>query len=190
MRTTQVKIADIKLDADIYPRLKPDNETVALYRTAIDKLPPILVSKDKWLIDGQHRYLAFIAEGLQEIPADVMDIPKTQILIEAVRLNSTHGKQLTRSEKKIIAQKLFPISVEESAKLLGVSKATISEWTADQRRTEEEARNERIWQAWLACKSTTEIAETEGVTHPTVLSIVEKSKSGKTYNTPPESFQL
>ena len=188
-----IKISDIKLDTTIYPRVKHDDETVTLYRTAIDNLPPITITNENWLVDGYHRYLAHIAEGRQEIATEVLNIPKEQILVEAIRRNAIHGKQLTRLEKRQLAQQLYPMAINELAQLLGVTERSVRDWTADQRRNEDEARNERIWQAWLVCKSTREIGEAENLSQETVANITNRQLSErfpKLDSTPPPHLQL
>lgn len=186
-----MRLSDIKLDTEIYPRGGQDNIAVAAYRLAIDHLPPILVTHENWLVDGYHRYLAHVAEGRHEIEAEIIELSKEHILFEATKRNAKHGKQLTRKEKESLARKFFGnVPDDDIVEALAVSKRTYDGWVSEQRKTAKEERDECIWQAWLACKSTPEIAEAEGIEHPTVLSVVEKCKSAKIYSEPPLSLQL
>lgn len=103
----KMRIDEIRFVEEFYPWDKWDNETVNAYRLAVGNLPPILVNSNKLLIDGYHRIIAHQLEGLEEIDAELVDVPDEQVFIEAVRANATHGKQLSPSEKKNVARKLF-----------------------------------------------------------------------------------
>ena len=171
-----MSIADVRLDADLYPRDSHDDATVTLYRDAIDRLPPIIVTHEGWLVDGYHRYLACIGEGHQEIAAEVITLDRDGVLLEAVRRNATHGKQLKRAEKQRLARALFsqipqPKVAEKIAALaalLAVTDHAIRDWTKDLARAANEERDERMWQAWLACESAEAIGRREGVSPRTV----------------------
>jgi hypothetical protein len=186
-----VRIADVRLRSEDYPRKRQDDDAVALYRLALGNLPPIVVTQDGFLVDGYHRYLAHVAEGKQEIAAEVVNIPETGVYLEAVRRNATHGRQLTKAEKRDAARRLFAqVAMSELCELLSVSQRTVEGWTADIRAAEDEKRDERIWQAWLACQSTPEIAEREGIAQSTVMVAIEKRKAAEIVSGAPPHLQL
>lgn len=171
----------IKFDKELYPRFESDDLTVNQYRQAIDSLPPILVTKEKELedgtlkhelIDGYHRFLAHKLEGRSEIEAEIMDIPREQILIESVRRNSKHGLQLSLKEKKRLVRQLYRKGTmtrqEDLAQLFSVSQPTISNWVSDYLYNERKARREDAWELFHEGGTQTEIAEELGVSQQTV----------------------
>lgn len=145
----KIKINEIQFIKELYPRFELDNYTVNQYRQSIDQLPPILISKNNILIDGYHRIQAHKLEELDEIDSDVFDSDdETEILLEAIRRNSSHGKQLSISEKKGLAKRLFTLFKADIAKpsdrkkkieqILSVNVRTIVNWTKDLDKEEKE----------------------------------------------------
>jgi ParB-like chromosome segregation protein Spo0J len=122
-----IKIEDVKVSADFYPRQKRDDLAIQRYRDSIDSLPPIvvaLVNGDYLLVDGFHRTLAYKSENLTEIEAVVRDdlTSASAVLAEAIRLNATHGLQLPRADKERLAQQLYgQYTNEQLEKLLAVA---------------------------------------------------------------------
>lgn len=119
----RVRVGDVKLVEEFYPRRGIDNETVNLYVLNLDALPPILVIRNLTLIDGYHRLTAHRVAGREEIDIEVLDVPEDKILLEAAKRNSIHGKQLTKREKRSLAVKLYERDltqeeIAEVAKLL------------------------------------------------------------------------
>ena len=106
----EISVKNIKFLDDVYPRLESgiDQEQVNLYRMNIDKLPAILITKDDFiLIDGAHRLRAHEIERRKTIKVVLRDVPKSSILLEAIKHNSIHGKQLSMSEKKQLIPLLY-----------------------------------------------------------------------------------
>ncbi|GAI26904.1 unnamed protein product [marine sediment metagenome] len=96
---------------------------------------------------------AFKVEGKESIPVKFIDIPKEKILIEAVKQNARHGKQLTQREKSDLARKLYKNGFSDLGKLatlLAVSPRVVEDWTRDLRQHERDERNERIFELYLA----------------------------------------
>lgn len=159
---TKVAIDSIVFDKDLYPRQKRDDEVVNSYRDAIDELPPIVLSKNFVLIDGFHRLIAFKLEGKKEIPAEILDITdRNEILLEAIRRNVKHGKQLSRKEKRVWGERLFRNGFEKKriAKELSVSERAVNRWV---KHIEDEQREEiirLIMELYLQCYSENEIVE-------------------------------
>ena len=50
-----IKIADVVIRDDLYPRSNRDMATVERYRQDLDVLPPIEINQRNELIDGYHR---------------------------------------------------------------------------------------------------------------------------------------
>lgn len=172
-----INVADIQIDRMAYPRDSHDNESVSRYRMALDRLPPIKVNQDLVLIDGYHRLLAYQVEGKQQIPADILKVPRDQILVEAIRLNAAHGKQLSVAEKRRHARTLWeqrasgPSDTETRnwiADLLSVSIDSVYDATKELRKEQKEGQKRDAWNMWLACASQDTIGDTLGVTQRTI----------------------
>jgi len=193
----KVPIDEIKFDRDLYPRFQADNETVNQYRLAIDSLPPLLVTKDLVLVDGYHRLLAYRLEGVKEVEVEILetDDPK-EILLEAVRRNSTHGRQLSIAEKRENAKKLWSLGlrdVDKLASILSVSTRTIQRWTRELREREDEELNRQILDLYLQCNSFREIAKELNMSHMAVRNRLIKHMYNLrqlSENIQPESLQL
>ncbi|MEW6048347.1 MAG: ParB N-terminal domain-containing protein, partial [Bacillota bacterium] len=113
---------------------------IAQQRLAVDRLPPIhvvLTPSGKYLlVDGNHRLAAHQLEGRTSIKAVIRTdlLTRRDVLLEALRLNATHGTQLSGKDKERLARRLFgEYSVEEMADLLSVSPRTVREWTRQER---------------------------------------------------------
>ena len=99
----EVKITDIVVKKELYPRLEPSEDLIEKYSENLEILPPIVINQEKILIDGLHRLRAherFDAEIKPTIKCIVEDIKTDEILMRAIELNSQHGLQLSYREKK------------------------------------------------------------------------------------------
>lgn len=174
-----IDIEKIKFDKDIYPRIEADNTTVNQYRESLDKLPPILVTKDLVLIDGYHRYLAHKLEQKKEINVNYFNSEnKLDILLESIRLNNSFGKQLCTKEKRQNAMKLWKnglTDVDRISDILSVSTKSVNNYTKDLREAETEKRNIEILDLYLQCYSFNEIEEDLDLGHGTPQNILEKN---------------
>jgi hypothetical protein len=190
----KVKIDEIRFDKESYPRDGFDNETVNSYMLNLDKLPPIVVTKDKILVDGYHRLLAHRLAGSAEIEVEVVDVPQDQILLEATRRNSLHGKQLTRAEKQRLARHFYKsnhLTLSEISNVLAVSQGTLSNWLKDLINQEKEELKKQIIDLYLQCYTQEEIANKVGISQGRVAQIISKFKTEKINSPPiPESLQL
>lgn len=168
----KIKISDVIIEKELYPRTELDQENVNQYRDAIDKLPPIVVSKDMILIDGYHRLTAHRLEKIEEINAEILDITdKKEILLEAIRRNTTHGKQLSKIEKKYWAEQLYKRNVgkPQIAKELSVSDKSVGRWLSSLDQEKDERVIELIKSLYLRCYSENQILDElsrQGVEHP------------------------
>jgi len=194
----KVSIDEIKFIKDLYPRFELDNETVNTYRNAIDKLPPITISKNKILIDGYHRLTAYRLEGRKEIEAEIFDSEnEDEIFMEAIKANTKHGKQLSIKEKRNLAKILYKKMVslngalktknKEIAEILSVSEGSISNWLRKEIEQQNEIEAQEILELYLNCYSQQEIAEMKGVSQVTVKNKLNKAiisffKNKETYN--------
>jgi len=175
----RVKVDQIKFVENLYPRSGFDNETVNQYRLNLDALPPIIVTKNMVLVDGYHRLLAHRVEGHEEIEVEIIDVAEDQILWEATRRNSIHGRQLTRSEKRRLARKFYKqhMATEDIASVLAVSEPTLSDWLKDLRQEAKEEQKQQIINLYLQCLTHKEIADKMGLSRSRITEIVDKFKS-------------
>ena len=194
----KIKIELVKVEKDLYPRTELDQESVNQYREAIEKLPPIVVSKDFILIDGYHRLTAHRLEKIDEIEAEVLDITdKKEILLEAIRRNTTHGKQLSREEKKHWAQQLYIQEYPEEliAKELSVSDKSVSRWIKSQKEEKDDRILDLIKSLYLRCYSENEIVDElarQGIEIPqqTLNRKVTQIRQRSEMSNPPDDLQL
>lgn len=171
MSTETVSVAIDSIDWKYYPRSKPNQDAINQYRQAIEKLPPILVNQNHYGIDGYHRCLAHLQEGKTEIAAEVREIPNEQVLAESIRLNASHGLQLSTADKQRLAPLLFQDGFNDLgaiADLLSVSRRAVENWTRKLRDAQREEEDILIWDMWLACATQEEIADKLGAERSTI----------------------
>jgi DNA invertase Pin-like site-specific DNA recombinase len=137
--------------------------------------------------------MAHRIEGITEIEAEVVDIPPERVFLEAVRLNATHGKQLTPTEKKKIARKLFSdgVTPEEIQALLSISRQTFDRYVQDLRQKQAEEQKNKTLELYLACHTQEEIAGMLGVDRTTITKWISDVKNAHlSKNHIPDSLQL
>lgn len=194
--TKTINTSDIIYDKNIYPRDKVDMTLVSQYRDSIDELPSIEVDLKNRIIDGYHRLHAFRAEEIDAVTVEVFESDDdVECLIESIRRNAKHGKQLTPMEKKVQSRDLYAREIPESdiREIVGVSERTISTYLKDLKDAEDESRDTRILEMYLACCTRQEIADEIDVPVDTIKTKVRKIV-GEIGNTseitqPPESLQ-
>ncbi len=104
----QLRVDQVQLVKELYPRLRQDEPAIERYRAALDRLPPITVARGCIIVDGFHRWQAHKLEGRQMIEAvDLGNLTDVQILKESLRRNAEHGLQLCTPDKKRQANWLY-----------------------------------------------------------------------------------
>src|SRR4030095_8609532 len=96
--------------------------------------------------------------------------------------NATHGLQLSQQDKQDMARKIYGMTPEREregkkadlARILSVSLSSVHSWLSRVDKDAKDARNKRIFAAWLACDTVEEIAERESVAKATVSEICSK----------------
>jgi hypothetical protein len=165
-------VADIVWRKDLYPRLETSARTVDQYAEDLAVLPPVEVNQYNELIDGWHRWTAHRKAKAERIPVAVTQTTSETHLLElAIRRNAKHGLQLSLEDKKDMARKIYNGTAEREregkkaalAATLSVSERTIRDWLSRIDKDTKEARDKRIFAAWLACRTQQEIATAEGV---------------------------
>ena len=102
-KPVMMKIKDIVVKMEYYPRIGLDEETVAryqeLYKMGVE-LPPILIQKKgRMPIDGYHRLEAQDRLGREEVAVVFEDIPESEIYLRSIRINNRHGRPFSGEDK-------------------------------------------------------------------------------------------
>lgn len=182
-QTVELKVSDVVFRDDLYPRIEHSAVTVQKYAEDLSVLPPIEVNQRNELIDGWHRWTAHRKMDAATIKAVVIETNSDAHLLElAIERNSTHGLQLSQDDKRDMARRIYGMTPEreregkkaELARILSVSERTVRDWLSRVDKDAKEARNRRIFDAWLACDTQEQIAERENVDR-TVVSDMSRS---------------
>lgn len=172
-----IKVGEVSFREDLYPRIKTSPETVQKYAEDLDILPPIEINQKKELIDGWHRWTAHKKVGAEKISATVTTTTGDGNLLElAIERNAAHGLQLSQADKRDMARRIYHQTPERDrdekkkhlAHILSVSDRTVREWLSRIDKDAKEARNQRIFDLWLACWTQDEIASELGCTRDDV----------------------
>lgn len=167
-----VRVDDIVWRKDLYPRLETSARTVDQYAEDLTVLPPVEVNQRNELIDGWHRWTAHRKVEAEKILVTITETSSDAHLLElAIRRNSAHGLQLSAEDKRDMARRIYNETPErereekktELASMLSVGERTVREWLSRIDKDAKEARDKRIFAAWLSCHTYDEIAESEGV---------------------------
>jgi hypothetical protein len=178
-----VRLSEIEFDAAIYPRLNHDPALVQRYAETLDQIEAdqkyIALSPDLKLLDGKHRWLGYLKrydDEDREIQVLVYPVSARRDQLKlAVKLNASHGRQLSEQDKEQDAKDLFALncSYDEIAAALSVGKAKVSAWLARTVKDQKDRRDRKIVELWLTCHTLEEIAAAVDCTHPTVKAVAE-----------------
>lgn len=179
----EIRVSDVVFREDLYPRISGSAETVQKYAEDLDVLPPIEVNQHNELIDGWHRWTAHRKVGAETIKAIVIETKNEAEFLElAIERNAAHGLQLSQSDKRDMARRIYAAAPERErdekkahlSKILSVSERTVRDWLSRVDKDAKEARNRRIFDMWMASYTQEEIAEAVGVHIDTVNDIYRK----------------
>ena len=179
----KIKANEIVYREDLYPRFEPSQATIQKYSDSTDFLPPIKINQNNILIDGFHRWKAFMLAGINEIPCEVVETKsEKELKMLAYQLNSHHGLQLNNDEKKRYAQEMFgEMTVKALSDVLGVSEKSIERWTSTQAEAKKEEQNRRIvdlyLKAWNTQESVADIILGDSGKHKTISNIMDFGKN-------------
>lgn len=101
-----INIADIRVDGGTQSRAAIDRGVVSDYADAIKDgaaFPPITVffdGRSYWLGDGFHRYEAYAAAQVYDVPADIRQGTQRDAVLFSVGANASHGLRRTNDDKR------------------------------------------------------------------------------------------
>lgn len=168
----RVPVSAIVFREDLYPRIETSPVTVQKYAEDLEVLPPIEVNQNHEVIDGWHRWTAHKKANAETIAVEVTPTKSDAELLElAIARNATHGLQLSQSDKKKMASRIYNATPDRRerlalksrlAKILSVTPALLDAWLANSEKNMKEAAKEEAFALWLACYPQDEIAEKVG----------------------------
>lgn len=170
----EIPVSEVKFRDDLYPRIEHSPQTVQKYAEDLDVLPPIEVNQHRELIDGWHRWTAHKKNEAATIRCVVIETKSDAHLLElAIERNATHGLQLSQSDKRSMARRIYNATPESERaeckkrleKILSVSDRALREWLSQIDKDARAARDKRIFDLWLACRTQEEIAKAVGCDH-------------------------
>ena len=108
MTEKRVAVSEVIWREDLYPRVKLDPTTVQKYEENLEVLPPVGVNQHNELIDGYHRLTAHKKQNSETIAVTVTKTGSdVELLALACERNASHGLQLTETDKRKMAIRLF-----------------------------------------------------------------------------------
>ncbi len=120
MKIVNLKVADLVLDPELYPRHQVDSTVVRRFADAMQagaEFPPIKVSAEgNVVVDGRHRLAAWrrVHGDDAEIPALVVKYEsRLDLFEEAVRTNSAHGTVLTPFDQALCVTRFRELGADE-----------------------------------------------------------------------------
>jgi biotin operon repressor len=175
-----IQTADIRFEKEYYTRTESQNPAkVQEYAMSIEhgNFPPILITHEKILLDGWHRWMAHKECKLEQIEVEIFDTTGLDIHTirrKAARMNFRHGLPQTDKElKKMIRDeyhaKLDTLDQKGRSELkrdmaadYGRSERYVREATSRIDKDLKVELRETAFNLWLACYSQEEIAEAIG----------------------------
>lgn len=129
MKKELLKIEQIHINRELYPRINVDNETSERYaqvmKTGVE-FPPIIVAKlDKkyFLVDGQHRLDARKINEEEYIQTEVLEgLSEKEIFVESVKRNIGHGRPFSEEDIDEIKVTLenFKLGIEQISEIVRI----------------------------------------------------------------------
>ncbi len=141
-----VKLCDIVLDYDLYPRREVDSHHVAgmqaAYNAGTEFPPLVLDQKSKRIIDGAHRYKMF-KRVFRDTPNHEVDCvlkrykSERHMFLDAMRYNASHGKNLSSFDRAhcVFRASELGIDTDAVAGALSVTTEHLGKLTIDRKAT-------------------------------------------------------
>jgi ParB-like chromosome segregation protein Spo0J len=174
----KIKISDVVLRTDLYPRQEADNKKIQEYSENTELLPPIIINQDNILIDGLHRLRANKQAGNTEIEVIVeKTASENEIYLRAIETNATHGLQLSMKDKQSVAIKLYDLKNRERLiKSLSIAPRTFDGWVSNKSKQLKEQKEEEAISLYLHAELTQkEVADKVGVTQQTISNRIDEN---------------
>jgi hypothetical protein len=153
MEMRKVKLNDIRIDGGTQCRVEIDQALIYQYVERMkegDEFPMIETVFDGatyWLTDGFHRYHAFKLLGLKTIEIKYKPGTQQDAVIEALKANAKHGKNLTVADKENKVRMALAIdenmSDNEIAKLCEVSRPFVAAVRSPEAKKRQEENRQR-----------------------------------------------
>jgi len=168
------KISEIEIRMDLYPRLEVDNKKVQEYSENIENLPPIVINQKNILIDGLHRIKAHKQAGEKEIEVTIeTTTSENELYLRTIELNATHGLQLSYSDKRSIAIKLYDLKNRQRLiKSLSISESVFDKWVSNKAKQLKEEKEQEVINLYLKCLTQQEISDKTGLSQAKISEII------------------
>lgn len=137
---SQLKIGELIFDFDLYPRADIDTHNIAYMSQAEDagvKFPPVVVDKkSKRIVDGFHRVKMYRQKYEDNHKIEVVENiygSEKEILLDAIRLNASHGKMLSRHDRMrcILQSERMGLKIGNVASALSMTVEKINQLKAE-----------------------------------------------------------
>jgi ParB-like chromosome segregation protein Spo0J len=186
-------------DKELYTRTESQSPAkVQEYAKSIagGQFPPILLSHERKLLDGWHRWMAHKEVGLETIEAETLDTTGMDVFTikrKAARSNFRHGQPQTEKELKKLIRDEYRAKLDtldqkgradlkkEMAADFSRSERYIREATSRIDKDLKAELRDTVFNMWMACYSQDEIANTVGYTRQAVgefLNSLQDAKNG------------
>ena len=181
----EVPIDAVIINPALQPRSGINTNLAKQYQEVCELLPPITVNQKMEIVDGHHRYFAWMAEDYKTIKVQIIETyDELDGLIRAATMNSSHGTQLTPAEKKQTAVNIWlkwnatpederrgidKSGIDETIRgAVAASTRSITEYLRQVKKDSERAERETVFNLWMRCDSNREIEKQTGMAESTI----------------------
>lgn len=134
----KVLIKNLKFVKKYYSRKDGiNNRTVEDYSRRIQDSPPILINQDNIIINGIHRYKAFLKVDQEEIEAKQIQLDENEIRVWGLFIDQEFGLRHPTDDFKSLCINYYsanPKEDEKIYKLFKISRDQFYDWTKDRRK--------------------------------------------------------
>jgi DNA modification methylase len=166
-------IADIVYKKECHSRSRGiDQAAVIDYSKKLLSLPPIVVNQDNVIVDGVHRYHAFLKAEQEEMQVRRISVPETTVKLANLLIDLRSGIRHSEKDVQKLCVQLWEPNPGYCKRLyteLDVPERTFYEWTKDIRKGRQKEVNAAMASALLdPLKTQAEVAKEFGVGRTTV----------------------
>jgi ParB-like chromosome segregation protein Spo0J len=184
VETRTVRVDDLKWNGCIFPRKALDKNHVAELAEIAPAFEgsPIVVDGRMRIVDGAHRYGALKQAQVEEIEVDVYQYKDdAQAIAHSIAINSSHGHQLTRDEKRDWGKTVWQglKDTVRIATICGVSNRTVQRWMQEKLAQKKALRTQQIEESKKDGRKIEEIAAEIGVSERTIARTCQKRQMSK-----------